>query len=253
VASRENDLDWFEAYNPLHGPRGLVPVSYFEEVAKTERNSAGSDPYQQAKNQRYASGYIEPSRAVGSSNAHNTEGFVQNIAGQQMHVAQSGKTRAKFYGIVMYDFKAERPDELDAKEGDAILVIAKSNPEWLVVKPITRLGGPGLIPLSFIEIRDVATGQAVPDAQQAVSAAGVPKVEEWKEMMAAYESCSVPLGRLELNSLQSLQFGFECMNLSESSQTQGTNGLVSHHGLADMCRFNNVTVTPLTARFCREA
>jgi bud emergence protein 1 len=63
------------------------------------------------------------------------------------------------YGIVSYDFVAERPDELDAKEGEAIIVIAQSNPEWFVAKPITRLGGPGLIPVSFIEIRDMTTGK----------------------------------------------------------------------------------------------
>jgi bud emergence protein 1 len=76
-----------------------------------------------------------------------------------MHVAQFGKRRAKIYGIVMYDLKAERPDDLGARKGDAILVVAQSNPEWLVAKPVTRLGGPGLIPLSFIEIRDVAPGR----------------------------------------------------------------------------------------------
>ena len=69
------------------------------------------------------------------------------------------------YGVVMYDFKAERPDELEAKEGEAIIVIAQSNPEWFVAKPITRLGGPGLIPVAFIEIRDMTTGKAVTDSQ----------------------------------------------------------------------------------------
>jgi bud emergence protein 1 len=247
VGTGENNLDWFKACNPLHGLRGVVPVPCFEGVAKTERSSVGSDPYQHAKNQRYASGYIEPSRAVASSNTHITEGFVQSIAGQHMHITQSRKRSAQIYGIVIYDFKAERPDELDARKGDTIVVIAQSNPEWLVAKPITRLGGPGLIPLSFIEIRDVVTGQAVPDAQQAISAADIPRVEEWKEMVAAYESCRVPLGRLEFNSVQSSQADFECMELRESSQTQGRDGLVSHHSLTNLCRINNVTVTLLTA------
>ena len=64
--------------------------------------------------------------------------------GHQPRMSQSGKTGAMVYGVVVYDFKAERPDELDAKEGEAIIVIAQSNPEWFVAKPITRLGGPGL-------------------------------------------------------------------------------------------------------------
>jgi bud emergence protein 1 len=124
---------------------------------------------------------------------------------------------AMVYGIVMYDFKAERPDELEAKEGEAIIVIAQSNPEWFVAKPITRLGGPGLIPVSFIEIRDMTTGQAVPDAQSAVQQAGVPKVEEWKKMAADYKNGSIPLGKLETNSQQTLQQGMERMSLSSKS------------------------------------
>ena len=104
------------------------------------------------------------------------------------------------YGIVQYDFNAERPDELDAKQGEAIIVIAQSNPEWFVAKPIGRLGGPGLIPVSFIEIRDMTTGQAVTNTQEAVTRAGVPKVEEWKKMAAAYKDSSITLGKLEAAS-----------------------------------------------------
>ena len=229
VVSRENDTDWYEACNPLHGTRGLVPVSYFEGVGKTVRDSAGSAPRQSTQNQPHDSGYQEPLRGIGSPNPSNTAGIMQNMMSQQMRMSQSGKTGAMVYGIVMYDFKAERPDELDAKEGEAIIVIAQSNPEWFVAKPITRLGGPGLIPVSFIEIRDMTTGQAVPDAQQAVSAAGVPKVEEWKKMAADYKNGSIPLGKLETNSQQSLQAGMERMSLSGRSQTQGRNGSVSRH------------------------
>ena len=102
-----------------------------------------------------------------------------SMAGQQ-RLSKSGKSGAMVYGIVMYDFQAERADELEAKAGEAIIVIAQSNPEWFVAKPIGRLGGPGLIPVSFIELRDMQSGQAVVDPLDAVRRAGVPKVEEWK-------------------------------------------------------------------------
>jgi bud emergence protein 1 len=119
----------------------------------------------------------------------------------------------------MYDFKAERPDELDAKEGEAIIVIAQSNPEWFVAKPITRLGGPGLIPVSFIEIRDMSTGKAVPNPQDAVRQAGVPKVEEWKKMAAEYKNGSIPLGKLD-SGPQGLQQGMARMSLGGQQQQQ---------------------------------
>ena len=127
---------------------------------------------------------------------------------------------AMVYGIVQYDFSAERPDELEAKAGEAIIVIAQSNPEWFVAKPIGRLGGPGLIPVSFIEIRDMSTGQAVPDAQGAVTRAGVPKVEEWKKMAADYKNSSITLGKFE--AANSGPKDLERLSLSKSNESSGS-------------------------------
>ena len=131
---------------------------------------------------------------------------------------------AMVYGVVLYDFNAERPDELEAKSGEAIIVIAQSNPEWFVAKPIGRLGGPGLIPVSFIEIRDMTTGQPVPDAQGAVARAGVPKVEEWKKMAADYKNSSITLGKFETTSASSMQRDLERMSLNNGSQSYASNG-----------------------------
>jgi bud emergence protein 1 len=101
------------------------------------------------------------------------------------------------YGVVQYDFVAEQKDELNVKAGESIIVIAQSNHEWFVCKPIGRLGGPGLIPISFIEIRDVATGKAVENIEEFVAKSGVPKVEEWKQKLGEYKSKSIPLGHFE--------------------------------------------------------
>jgi bud emergence protein 1 len=108
-----------------------------------------------------------------------------------------GKGGAPLYGVVLYDFNAERPDELEAKTGEPIIVIAQSNDEWFVAKPIGRLGGPGLIPVEYIEIRDMVTGKAVEDPKAAVARAGVPKVEEWKKMAAEYKNSSIALGTFD--------------------------------------------------------
>ena len=219
VVGRENDADWYEACNPLQGSRGLVPVKYFEIVGKQARNSAGStksDPYQNSVG--HDSGYGDNS----SPNANNANNGVDRP--MRMSKTMGGRNAgAMVYGVVMYDFKAERPDELEAKEGEAIIVIAQSNPEWFVAKPITRLGGPGLIPVSFIEIRDMTTGMAVPDPQEAVQRAGVPKVEEWKKMAADYKNGSIPLGKLD-SGAQGLQQGMARMSLGNQSQVSYGNG-----------------------------
>ncbi|KAK2675689.1 SH3 domain [Fusarium oxysporum f. sp. vasinfectum] len=44
VIGRENDQDWYEACNPaLPDARGLVPVTFFQALGRTERDSAQSD------------------------------------------------------------------------------------------------------------------------------------------------------------------------------------------------------------------
>jgi bud emergence protein 1 len=102
-----------------------------------------------------------------------------------------------FYAIVMHDFTAERADELDAKRGDTVTVVAQSNREWFVAKPIGRLGRPGLIPVSFVEIHDPATGQAITDVSGLMDRGELPKVEDWKRAMFNYKQNSIALGVLD--------------------------------------------------------
>lgn len=108
------------------------------------------------------------------------------------------KKKHQIYGVVMYDFKAERPDELDAQAGEAIVVIAQSNHEWFIAKPIGRLGGPGLIPVSFVQVRDALTGELV-DVHQPLP--DLPGVDDWKKMTQLYEQSSIPLGTFNNNRI----------------------------------------------------
>ncbi|KAF2452764.1 hypothetical protein BDY21DRAFT_153727 [Lineolata rhizophorae] len=226
VVGRENDEDWYEACNPLQGTRGLVPAKYFEIIGKEVRNSGSSTTTSASRSQPSAghdSGYGE-FRGAAAGGPVAGMGDIPRVG--RMSKAMKG-AGAMVFGIVMYDFKAERPDELEAKEGEAIIVIAQSNPEWFVAKPITRLGGPGLIPVSFIEIRDVTTGQPVADALEAVQRAGVPKVEEWKKAAAEYKNGSIPLGKLEPNT-QSIAQGMDRLSLGGRTLTGESNGYQSH-------------------------
>ncbi|KAL9017088.1 MAG: hypothetical protein Q9185_005548 [Variospora sp. 1 TL-2023] len=218
VISRENDTDWYEACNPLiPNARGLVPVSYFEIIGKTERESAGSAASGASNTiPLHDSGYSEkPNLVRQESNAA--------ARGGHSRMSSMGRTSGQMvYGMVQYDFNAERPDELDAKAGEHIIIIAQSNPEWFVAKPIGRLGGPGLIPVSFIEIKDATTGEVVTDVQAAIQRAGVPKVEEWKKMAADYKNSSITLGKFEAANAASAQRDFERTSLSNGNQQHAT-------------------------------
>ncbi|MCJ1313545.1 bud emergence protein 1 [Agyrium rufum] len=226
VISREDDRDWYEACNPLlPNARGLVPVSYFEIIGKNERESTGSMP-SRASTGPVDSGYSES----GSSGGHTRTDSVAT-AKAVAQPSQGGATTATkgpmVYGVMKYKFTAERPDELEAAEGEDIILIAQSNPEWYVAKPIKRLGGPGLIPVSFVEIRFMATGEPAKDAIGAVQAAGIPKVEEWKRMAADYKAGSIELGKLSSTAAgtDNVQRDLGRMSLNNrSQQSQNTNG-----------------------------
>lgn len=192
-------------------------MSFFKALGRTERDSASSDTSRPSpgatNNPDHDSGYAETS----ASSVTPT----QTASQRSSKMSAAGKNGAMVYGIVMYDFQAERADELEAKAGEAIIVIAQSNPEWFVAKPIGRLGGPGLIPVSFIEIRDMATNTPVPDPQGAIRRAGIPRVEEWKKMAAEYKNSSITLGKFDSGAApgqqQALEQGMERMSLQQGA------------------------------------
>ncbi|KAG0315463.1 bud emergence protein 1 [Dissophora globulifera] len=252
VVGNEDDVDWFEACNPITGARGYVPVTYFQLLEKAgsqqyqnqsqqpgrQRNSNHSfddighdsgtftDPLpqqyysqqqlqqqQQFQQKQQQQPYIQHGHSL--SNGSNGMGYPAGGAAGAFSPSNSSPAISQrstssgsaslpkcqpLYGIVLYDFEAERADELDCKVGDAILVIAQSNDEWYVGKPIGRLGGPGLIPVSFVEIRDTVTGKPinVPEMLRQTGTV-LPRVDEWKKQALDYKANSIPLGRIDAN------------------------------------------------------
>ncbi|KAK3389350.1 hypothetical protein B0H63DRAFT_537219 [Podospora didyma] len=222
VIGRENDPDWYEACNPaLPDARGIVPVAFFQALGRTERDSGQSQPPDSARS-------IPAKHPDHDSGYHDASTTTTTPAQSQRSSKTGSKSGAMVYGVVMYDFQAERADELEAKAGEAIIVIAQSNPEWFVAKPIGRLGGPGLIPVSFVEIRDMASNTPVANPQDAVRRAGIPRVEEWKKMAADYKNSSITLGKFESPSQQQQQAPVE-QGMERLSLQQG-NGRMSQNG-----------------------
>lgn len=212
-----------------------MPVAFFEVIGKTQRESKDSAKSVGEKQENHDSGFSEKGGGGGGGMNGRPDTATMNKPGAHTRMSSMGRgSSAMVYGIVQYDFNAERPDELEAKAGEAIIVIAQSNPEWFVAKPIGRLGGPGLIPVSFIEVKDMATGQTVTDPHDAVRRAGVPKVEEWKKMAADYKNSSISLGKLESAQQREMtgEIGRMSMGNAASQQSlQSTNGYVSVLGV----------------------
>ena len=109
-----------------------------------------------------------------------------------------------FYAIVLHDFVAERADELDAKSGDSITVVAQSNREWFVAKPIGRIGRPGLIPVSFVQLQDPTSGKSIGDVNGLIDRGDIPRVEDWKRSVFDYKQNSIPLGVIDTPNRESV-------------------------------------------------
>ncbi|KZS97543.1 hypothetical protein SISNIDRAFT_449062 [Sistotremastrum niveocremeum HHB9708] len=179
----DTGIGWYEAHNPVTGARGLVPKGLFEEFNKANAAMRASASAQNTRN----SASISPSSPDSSPGSGRSP-----ISPRQQ----------TFFAVVMHDFTAERPDELDAKAGDNISVVAQSNREWFVAKPIGRLGRPGLIPVSFVEVQDPATGKPyTPERILDIMDSGeLPRVEDWKKAMLEYKASSIPLGVIDDNA-----------------------------------------------------
>lgn len=186
VDSATGEIDWYDAANPLSGARGLVPAKCFQVMGRNEKENSSSgiatrtgsvmshgsghtlSPPLQQGNQFGSSNSSSngPSRTSGSTTGNGISPSPSPSSGTFPHRSLPGQAKPSrprtqpLYGIVQYDFRAERADELDAKRGENLIVIAQSNHEWFVAKPIGRLGGPGLIPVSFVAISDTTTGKA---------------------------------------------------------------------------------------------
>ncbi|GAV53666.1 hypothetical protein ZYGR_0AK01680 [Zygosaccharomyces rouxii] len=155
----EEEREWYQALNPSTKKQGLVPRGYFEPA---DRNRSIS---------RHAS-----------------------MMSQQSDISKMGI----LYAIVLYDFQAEKGDELTSYAGENLFICAHHNFEWFIAKPIGRLGGPGLVPVGFVSIIDITTGYATGnDVKDDINFVNLPTVQEWKTNIARYKASNISLGSVE--------------------------------------------------------
>ncbi|AMD20802.1 HDR060Cp [Eremothecium sinecaudum] len=161
------DGEWYEVNNPENAKRGMVPKNYFEPYSK--------------------------SRVVSS----------QSILASPQQLQQQLKA-GSLYAIVLYDFKAEKSDELTVFAGENLFICAHHNYEWFITKPIGRLGGPGLVPVGFVTIIDIDTGYATGcDVKDDIDSVNLPTVQEWKSNIAKYKASNISLGSVDHNNSHS--------------------------------------------------
>ncbi|KAH3902197.1 phosphatidylinositol-3-phosphate-binding protein BEM1 SCDLUD_002012 [Saccharomycodes ludwigii] len=154
-----------------------------------------------------------PLNGTGSATNHNTNCVASinssntNYSGNSSNTSSNNNNNLpSLYAIVLYDFTAEKSDELTCHTGENLFICAHHNHEWFVAKPIGRLGGPGLVPVSFVSIIDISTGYATGNnVRYDIDNTGLPTVKEWKESIARYKASNIALGTIEQQHKQKPQ------------------------------------------------
>lgn len=176
VGDAEQDDTWYDATNPVTGQRGMVPISYFEVFQRSRHASS-------------------PGNGIEQSNPISTK--LQN-AGTRLTQNQT------LYALTLYNFEAERPDELSVRSGENLVICAHHEYEWFIAKPINRLGGPGLVPVLFVRIIDLLNPAKEHDPQEdlveVINHFKIPTVEQWKDQTAKYQASTIPLGHISNNA-----------------------------------------------------
>ncbi|CDK29434.1 unnamed protein product [Kuraishia capsulata CBS 1993] len=154
--------EWIEAQDPNKNLKGLVPTSHFKFLEKSNRLEEINES-------------LSP--------------------GPGLAVPPKRKSLTILYARVLYDFKGERSDELSVTAGENIIICAHHSFEWFIAKPITRLGGPGLVPVSYVQLLDMTTRMPSKlNVRQVIETEELPTVEQWKVLNAKYKAGSIVVG-----------------------------------------------------------
>ncbi|CAI5759294.1 unnamed protein product [Candida verbasci] len=183
---------WIQATNPMSNVKGMVPLSYFEVFNRSRPTTSSS----------------------------------QNSSQQAVPKRNSNQT---LYAVTFYEFNAERDDELDILPGENLIICAHHDYEWFIAKPINRLGGPGLVPVSYVKIIDSMNPSANinidttnrDQVYKLINNLKIPTVEQWKDQTAKYQASTIPLGSISQNktppvSAQSQYFDGQVNNNNNS-------------------------------------
>ena len=133
VVGGSPDSPFFDAANPATGVRGLVPKSHFQVLGRNERETKTQQPgFGPAPSPTIAAGPQNAGRsfapAASGSQPPRANGMAASASSSGPRSGPSppgpGQTKAQsLYGVVQFDFEAQRADELEAKKGEPIIIM----------------------------------------------------------------------------------------------------------------------------------
>jgi bud emergence protein 1 len=193
-----------EIYDPIKNLKGRAPSSCFKFFEKTHRPSESNENRISStsttntnnfnNNQNnYISGsqlnntYQQPVRQVRQTSTTSTSSYSSGI--------HKEKPLGNLFGVVLYDFNAERSDELSVSAGDIIFICAHHEYEWYIAKFLNKVGEVGLVPLSYVQLIDAVTRIPYKESPRLIiESENLPTVDEWKAIKHKHKASSKAVG-----------------------------------------------------------
>lgn len=174
---------YIEIYDPTRSIKGRAPASAFKMFEKTHQNDSSS-------------------RVASSSSTNNSSPLINQInQSPQKQSVQHPIHMPTLFGIVLYDFNAERSDELSVKTGDKIIICAHHDYEWYIAKFVDKIGEVGLIPVAYVQLIDTLT--KIPYKEQPsdiIQREQLPSIEQWKIIKNKHKASVRPVGEAAVAS-----------------------------------------------------
>ncbi|GMG26738.1 unnamed protein product [Ambrosiozyma monospora] len=174
-----------EIHDPVKNIKGKAPSKCFKFFDKTHNHTRPL------------------STTTGEGSEHgSSSGSSPNMPQRIASVSSSNKKVTplpSLYGRLLYEFNAERPDELSVAAGDSVIICAHHEYEWFIGKCLDKIGEPGLIPVSYVQLFDIATKVPYKEpAATVIERERLPTVDDWKALKNKHKASARAVGSLAL-------------------------------------------------------
>ncbi|GMM29852.1 phosphatidylinositol-3-phosphate-binding protein [Martiniozyma asiatica (nom. inval.)] len=179
IRNTETADGYIEIYDPIKEVRGRAPARFFKVFEKTHRPRDSTDRKSTSTNTSSVTSPLMKQRTSATS----------------IHKKEPIAHLTSLFGIVLYDFKAERSDELSVQTGDHIIISAHHDYEWYIAKFVDKIGEVGLVPVSYVQLCDIATKIPYKESpQQVIIKEGLLTIENWKAIKNKHKASARAVG-----------------------------------------------------------
>lgn len=173
-----------EIFDPIKNVKGRAPAACFKIFEKTHNPASGD---------QNSSGSSFPSPIVNNRQVSTSS---SNF---------SPKPLGNLFGVVLYDFNAERSDELSVQTGEIIYICAHHEYEWYIAKFLNKVGEVGLVPVSYVQLIDAVTRIPFDESpREVIEREHLPTVDEWKAVKNRHKASTKSVGPAATNSTDSI-------------------------------------------------